>query len=152
MSANVLELQPPVSLAWWWWLIVVGLLLVGAALTFIAAWVWRRRPRPTAPDDSFTEVREQALAAVDEALHAPSPRLACQRVVAAVKRFIGTVADTDTDFRSHAQLDAAARRDPRMVPVAQFVAVTLADCFDPAADPDAEHVAERGREVILAWR
>ena len=47
MSANVLELQPPVSLAWWWWLIVVGLLLVGAALTFIAAWVWRRRPRPT---------------------------------------------------------------------------------------------------------
>ena len=69
-----------------------------------------------------------------------------------MKGFIGTVTDGDTDYSSLAQLNWAARRDPRLERVAAFVAGTQAACFDPAVSPDAETVAEQGREVILTWR
>ena len=88
MPGELLELQPPVALAWWWWLVVAGLVLVAAALGFLA---FRLRPTPriaAAPDDSLAEVRSQALEAISSALEAPAPHLAYQRVVAAVKGFM----------------------------------------------------------------
>ena len=152
MPGELLELQPPVALAWWWWLVVAGLVLMAAALGFLTFRLWPTTRTVAAPDDSLAEVRSQALEAISSALEAPAPHLACQRVVAAVKGFIGTVTDGDTDYSSLAQLNWAARRDPRLERVAAFVAGTQAACFDPAVSPDAESVAEQGREVILTWR
>ena len=67
MPGELLELQPPVALAWWWWLVVAGLVLVAAVLVFVTFRLWPTTRTAAAPDDSLAEVRSQALEAITSA-------------------------------------------------------------------------------------
>ena len=151
MGPELLLILPPVPHSRWWWWVVAGLVLLGVGCTVLAVVLWRRSPAPPRPDDSLDRLREEVLAEIDHAETIPDPREASQLVVAAVKRFVGTISDGDADYCGPQQLQLLALRDPRLAPLAQFVTATQQDCFDPTHHPDPHAIASEGRQVIHQW-
>lgn len=158
MSVDLLQINPPVDLGGRWWALVALLALIALAVLAVGVLRWRSLGRGTviAEDTSLEALRADALARVNEAaadhragrLHGPH---ACQAISRATRQFAGTASDGDADYESASQLAAAARRDPRLLPVAAFVASIQDDCFSPTARPDVDAVATSAGEVIGRW-
>lgn len=152
MAPDSLLVLPPVPHSPWLWWVAAGFLLLGIGCCVTAVVLWRTAPAPPGRDESLERLRSGALAEIEAAQRMADPREGTQRIVATVKRFIGTASDGNADYSSSRQLTSLAVRDPRLAPLAEFVAATQPDCFDPGHTPDPSAVAARGREVILQWR
>lgn len=146
------DLHPIATMPAWWWLILGALAIAGISFLSIAALQLRRRPEPVEPDDSLGTLRAATLAAIDAATRQEPGTAACRSVVAEARRFVGIVTDSSVDYLSDTQLSWAARRNPRLLPIAQLVHDTQEWCFSPTATPDVDDVADRAREVVREWR
>ncbi len=155
----LLEIGPPVGLDWRWWAISAALMLVAVAVMAVGVQRWRMlgRIREGSSDTSLAELRSQALDRIGAATagyHSGgiNAQTAVQEMSRAARFFVGTASDGDADYETAAQLNTAARRDPRLLEVATFVASIQHDCFSPTARPDVDAVAAAAEEVILQWR
>ncbi len=154
-----LEINPPVGLDWRWWAIAAALVLVALAIMAVGIQRWRALGRNLdgSPEVSLTELRTSALSRISAATatyHSGgiNAQNAVQEMSRATRWFAGTASDGDADYETAAQLNAAARRDPRLVDVATFVSDVQDDSFSPTARPDVDAVADAAKEVIRQWR
>ncbi|RMB58338.1 hypothetical protein [Tessaracoccus antarcticus] len=160
MPADVLlEINPPIGLDWRWWALVGLLVLLAAAVMAVGVLRWRSLGRGPADtnDTSLRELRSAALSRISTATadyHAGrlNAQDAAQQIGRAARWFAGTASDGDADYETALQLAAAARRDPRLQPVASFVTGIQDQCFSPTAQPDVDAVAGGAEEVIRQWR
>lgn len=153
-----LEINPPVGLGLRWWAIVAALVVVGLLVMLLGVLQWRSlgRRNDVSPDLSLQMLRSQANARISTvAASFGSGTLdaqgACQELSRATRWFAGTASDGDADYETAEQLVSAARRDPRLIPVARFVADIRDDCFSPSATPDVEARAASAKDVITQW-
>lgn len=153
MLLDAAPIHPQVPYPMVWAALAAGLVVLGLATATLGV-LRRRSHRPEAPavDDSLARCRAEALAAIGRAAGMADPHRACQRIGQEVRRFVGVVSGGDADYSSAARLSLAAEVDHRLEPAARFTCETQDACFDPAAHPDVADVADRAREVVLAWR
>lgn len=153
MPLEIAPIHPPVPYPLVWAAPAAGLVLLSILIAALGLWRWRAlAPTPLRVDDSLERCRLEALTAIEGAERHPDAREACQRISRATRRFVGLASDSDADYSSLRRLRRAADDDPRLLPVATFVADTRDACFDPAADPDVAEVARAARRVVLSWR
>lgn len=159
MPADVLlQINPPIGLGLRWWGLVALLALMALAVMAIGILLWRSRGRTpvAAVDTSLTDLRSDALArislaAADFHTGRASAQRTCQQISRTARWFAGMASDGDADYETAAQLSIAARRDPRLQEVAEFVTDIQDDCFSPTARPDVDAVASGAEEVIRLW-
>ncbi|MEO7588073.1 MAG: hypothetical protein ABIS84_08595 [Arachnia sp.] len=155
---TLLQINPPIGLDWRWWALAGLLVVLAAAVMALGVLRWRAlgHGTPEKADTSLADLRADALTRVtsaSDAFHAGRVRSqeACQEIGRATRWFAGTASDGDADYETASQLAAAARRDPRLQPVAAFVTGIQDDCFSPTARPDVDAVAASAQEVIRQW-
>lgn len=153
MPAELLELHPAVPQAWWWWLVLASLFLVGAGLALVGLLRWRTlsRVEQTPVDDSLVRLRAAALGEV-AAADQGDPMEQARLIGRAVRRFAGVAVDGDADYQTTAQLRIAAAKDPDLVEVFEISATVDRLAYRSASEAEVAALAERAREVILAWR
>ena len=153
MPLETLPIHPEVDYpAWWLWL-AIGLAVLALAVLGLGIWRWwALRPAPEQTDDSLARARSEALAEIEQASLKADPRDACQQISRATRRFVGLASDGDADYMSARRLRRAARLDPRLKAVSEFVTATQDACYSPTALPDVQSVADDARKVVETWR
>lgn len=151
---------PPLAHSLWWLALAGGCLLAIVGVVFLARYVLRRIASATdvAPPDLTDQLRQRALADLDAladqvATGQADSRQAHLVISAILRRFVGTVTDTNVDFEGLAELREQVVDEPRLAVVASVVDGCYGPVFDPAAptvDPAA--TIGRARKVLNEWR
>lgn len=154
----LLEIHPPTGQAPWWWLVGFGLLLAGAGLAWLTSRALSRSAKDDAPavDDGRARLREASIAELNtllDGLRAGTlpPRHAAQSTGRLLRRFIGLMDDTVTDFQTADGLWRVAQGRPSLAPVAAIVAELEPLSFAESPADGLAPLIGRSIEVVRTW-
>ncbi len=157
---RALEVFGPVSYAGYWLPLAVAALVLAVAGPLAIWWLTRPAPPPPLPPpppppnpelarrEALAEIAQIRTALADGSL---GPKPASQRLSRVVRTFLAGRGRADLDSMTLYEL----RQDPRLAPVADFVAGVYQPAFGPVAEGEAAQLLDRSAQeaerLVVTW-
>lgn len=150
---------PPVYHSMWWYVVGAACVLLILVLVMVGKTLLRKVSShiDQVPPELTEQLRAEAVAELDDVADRVyrgelSSAAAHREISGIVRRFVGTVTNTDIDFEGLSELSERAIRTRRLRPVLTVVAQCYGPAFDPAlAHKDPTDVIEKTRKVLTEW-
>lgn len=158
MPRDVLELYGPFAYSAVWVPLAVGAAVAALVLPALGWWLTRaRRPRPAAVAAARpVDLRADALAQIEATRQAHQrgeigDREAHSRLSQVVRGYVAGVTGGDVDAMTLDELRAEVARNPRLAPVAEFVAAVYPPTFAPGSAREVQRSLAQAYEVVSRW-
>lgn len=149
------SINPPAGYSNLWWLVAIVALLGLAVLWWRTGRVLGEEAEvPAVPTPADLQAATlTALSGWEQAVQRgeATEREALAGFSAEVRRFVGILTESDADYSTLPRLRRQSLKDPRLVPVVDYLEWLSPMLFDLTVPVDLPAAAGRAREVVGSW-